>query len=119
MKKLGLSNRQRLRHREEFSNVYNERTRAGNQYLLVYGKPNDLGVTRIGLSVSRKLGGAVVRTRLKRLIREAFRITQHEIPEGLDLIVIPRSAKEASLENYGASLKKLARKIERQFRGKS
>jgi ribonuclease P protein component len=115
MKKLGLSNRQRLRHREEFSNVYAQRTRSGDQFLLIYAKPNHLGVTRIGLSVSRKHGNAVIRGKLKRWIREAFRLLQHELPEGLDLIIIPVNAEKASFKNYHKSLKKLVNKLSKRF----
>ena len=115
MKKLGLSNQQRLRHREEFSSVYAQRTRSGDQNLLIYAKPNDLGVTRIGLSVSRKHGNAVVRGKLKRWIREAFRLLQHELPEGLDLIIIPLNAEKASFKNYFKSLKKLVNKLSKRF----
>lgn len=119
MKKLGLSNQQRLRHREEFSTVYAQRTRVGNRFLLIYAKPNNFKVTRIGLSVSRKMGGAVVRTKLKRLIREAFRISQNDIPAGLDLIIIPRTVEDVSLENYSKSLKKLVKKLSNRFQEKS
>ena len=119
IKKLGLSNKQRLRHREEFSSVYAQRTRAGDRHLLIYAKPNERDVTRFGLSVSRKQGNAVIRGRLKRLIREAFRTIQHELPKGLDLIIIPSNPDEASFEIYCRSIKKLVNQLAQRFQERS
>lgn len=70
----------------------------------MFGLRNGLAHTRFGLSVSRKNGGAVVRNRLKRLLREAFRLEQHALPAGLDLILIPQPGPEPSLAGYRAAL---------------
>lgn len=56
--------------------------------MTVIALPNGLGRSRLGIAATRKLGGAVVRNRAKRLVRELFR--QGEIPAGLDIVVIPR-----------------------------
>ncbi len=108
---------QHLHKPAEFQRVYDLKQRAGDAFLLVFGAPNQLGWTRIGLSVSKKHGKAVVRQRIKRLLREAFRLSQHELPVGLDLILIPRPGRKAGLSEYRNSLKKLVHHIERKVKG--
>lgn len=100
-----------LRSEAEFERVYARKCKAADGVLLVFGDRNDLGVTRLGLSVSRKHGGAVQRNRLKRLLREAFRLSQSELPAGLDLIAIPLDGEKATLDGYRRSLEKLSAKL--------
>jgi ribonuclease P protein component len=82
---------------EDFERVFARKRSASDAVLVVYACENTLGTTRLGLAVSRKVGGAVQRNRWKRLIREAFRLNRVELPEGLDLIVLPKSAGKPSL----------------------
>jgi ribonuclease P protein component len=105
----------RLRTAAEFARVYERRCRASDHLLLVFVADNDLGHPRIGLSVSRKVGNAVVRNRWKRLIREAFRLSRPQLPQGLDLIVIPRGS-EPELQSVMASLARLAQRGEAKLR---
>jgi ribonuclease P protein component len=77
----------------------------------VFGYPNGLPHPRLGLSVSRRVGGAVLRNRWKRLIREAFRISQHQLPQGVDLVVIPRGEADPELERLAQSLVRLAKRV--------
>jgi len=81
---------------------------------LVFGHPNGLACPRLGLSVSRKLGNAVVRNRWKRRLREAFRLEQTRLPAGLDLIVIPRATTEPEFASLRRSLVSLAARIARK-----
>lgn len=91
----------------DFKRVYDRKCSVSNQWLIVYGCPNDLRRTRVGLSVSRKIGNAVARNRFKRLYREAFRLTRANLPAGLDLIVLPRSAHAPTLDAVRQSLREL------------
>ena len=89
-----LRKKDRLRTPADFKQVFERRCSVSDTWIILYGKPNELGYSRIGLSVSRKVGNAVVRNRFKRLFREAFRLTRSELQAGLDLVLIPRSSKE-------------------------
>ena len=71
----------------------------------------------MGLVVSRKVGPAVARNRFKRLLREAFRLHLGELPEGLDLVVIPRRAAEPTLEGMTESPTQLAGRVAKKIRG--
>jgi ribonuclease P protein component len=106
----------RLRTEADFERVYARRCKTGDGTLLLFGARNDLGMARLGVSVSRRLGGAIVRNRLKRLLREAFRRCRGELPAGLDLIAIPTSAERAGLEAYVGSLLRLSQKVDRRLR---
>jgi ribonuclease P protein component len=106
---------QHLRSKADFERVYARKCKAADGVLLVFATRNDSTVTRIGLSVSKKHGGAVVRNRLKRLLREAFRLMQHEIPVGLDLIAIPLAKDMAGLAAYQESLVKISRRLLRRL----
>ncbi len=105
----------RLLSPHEFKRVYDRKCSVSNPWLIVYGCPNELGRLRLGLSVSRKVGNAVARNRFKRLYREAFRLTRTELPTGLDLVVIPRSSKEPTLDAVQQSLRTLLPTLARRL----
>ena len=88
----------RMKTPAEFERCYARKRSASDGVLIVYACENDLAHPRLGCSVSRKVGNAVVRNRYKRLFREAFRLSQHELPTGVDLILIPRPGAEPTLE---------------------
>jgi len=90
LKREGFSKAERLRRRKEFERVYQQGRRLRLPYLKLVLAPNELGLRRIGLSVSRRFGKAVRRNRAKRILREIFRRHKDIFPAAHDVIFIPR-----------------------------
>ena len=94
----------RLSRDRDFQAVFAARLRRGSGPLLVYVRANELHHPRLGLSVSRRVGGAVVRNRIKRLLREAFRHIQHDLPGAYDVIIVPRPHEPLPVAGYQSHL---------------
>ncbi len=82
----------RLLRRSEFDAVYRDARRCSGRHFTVFFCPNGLGRTRFGISVKRALGGSVVRNRIRRRVREIFRLHRREIAAGWDIVIHPRSS---------------------------
>ena len=91
--------RARLTKRSEFLNVSSGARRIHTPHYIVISKPNDKGESRLGITVSAKVGKAVIRNRIKRHLREFFRRHRREIPSHQDIVIIARrGAEKLSLE---------------------
>ena len=80
----------RLLRRLDFQRVYKQGQRRSASLCTVFYRPNGLAETRLGITVPKRLGTAVVRNRIKRRIREVFRLHRQELPGGWDLVLNPR-----------------------------
>ena len=80
-----------LKKNSDFKNVYTHGKSFANKYLVMYVLENDLGINRIGISVSKKVGNSVVRHRLTRLIRESYRLNVGNILCGYDIVIVGRT----------------------------
>ena len=79
---------ERIRRRADFQQAYEKGARVHGRYSTLFILPNRLGVGRLGIAATKKLGGAVQRNRAKRLIREVFR--HNNIALGFDVVVVPK-----------------------------
>lgn len=84
----------RLRKNIDFQSVFQSGKSCANRYFVMYVSKNNLGVNRLGVSVSKKVGNSVVRHRMKRLVKEGFRLQEDMFNSSLDIVVIVRKGAD-------------------------
>lgn len=100
-----------LRKNEDFQRVYKGKKSKADSFLVLYVLENSNNLNRLGISVSKKVGNSVVRHRLTRIVREAFRIIAHDVKKGYDVVAVIREPlKGKGLAEAKRSLKKLLAK---------
>ena len=80
-----------VKKNHEFRRMYRKGKSSVNSYLVLYCRPNAFGHNRLGVTVSTKLGKAVVRNRVRRRLREVWRLSQGQLKQGFDMILVARS----------------------------
>jgi ribonuclease P protein component len=113
--RLTLGRSKRMIRKGDFQRAFDGRCTAADSRLVLYVLPNGLDGPRIGLAVSRRHGNAVQRNRLRRLLREAFRLEQHNLPAGFDYLFVPRAGPQAELATYRQALLRLATQAVRRW----
>ena len=98
MKKESFSRDERILKRKDFSAAYNLGKRLSSKNFIIFLYPNQTGMRRLGITVSKKIGESVQRNRIKRLLREFFRLNKDRLPAGQDIVVVSR--RDTSAKKY-------------------
>jgi len=96
---------ERLRTNAQFSEVYRTHRSFADEYLVMYVRNNGESFNRVGVSISKKVGNSVVRHRIKRLVKEAFRRSEDMFNSGLDIVFVAK--KNAAFMTYEETEKSL------------
>lgn len=86
-----MKNTESLKKNNDFRRVYNRGKSIANKQLVMYFMPNRQKFNRLGISVSKKVGNSVVRSRVTRLLRESYRLNETNVEVGYDIVVIARN----------------------------
>ena len=105
----------RLLSGPDFDRIFAGGVRAADRFITLFAATNGGRTARLGISAPRHLGNAVRRNRFKRLIREAFRTVRHDLPAGIDWVVVPRRGGEPEIGQLRDSLVQLAAQLHRRL----
>ncbi|MCL1806096.1 MAG: ribonuclease P protein component [Oscillospiraceae bacterium] len=101
-----------LKQNREFRSLYARGKNTAGVYLAIYARRNRFGVTRLGITASTKLGNAVVRNRVRRRIKEAYRLQEDRFAKGFDLVIVARSrAIEADFTALKSEMLRMGTKL--------
>jgi ribonuclease P protein component len=101
-----------LAKRRDFELVFKKGLSSASKYLVIYARPNELNWNRLGLSVSKKIGKAVTRNRIKRLLREAMRKVLGDFLQYYDFVIVAKkTAPEGKLEIFIRETERFLQKI--------
>ena len=101
-----------LNKNHEFRRLYNKGKSAASKYIVVYCRRNGSQENHLGITVSKKVGGAVQRNRVRRRIKEIYRLNEPEITRGYDIVIVARvSSVEATYNELNNSVISLMKKL--------
>ncbi len=96
-----------------FQRLYSKGTSCSDKNIVIYFLPNRIGINRLGITVSKKTGCAVVRNRTKRLIKENYRLNEEQVKSGYDIVIVARkNIVNADFHAISASFLKLMKKLD-------
>ena len=102
-----------IKENRDFRRIYGKGRSAVTPFLVMYVRPNRLGHNRLGVTVSTKIGGAVVRNRARRRLREVYRLAQPRMKQGYDLILVARCpTAEVSYKKLTSAFEKACEKLQ-------
>ncbi|MFO0941510.1 MAG: ribonuclease P protein component [Pirellulales bacterium] len=107
---------QRLRRSEDFAAVFDTGQVVSDATLVVHAVPSPGSPTRLGLSVSKRVGNAPLRNRWKRMIREAFRLSYSKLPTEMTIVVRPRKDARPKSSDVAESLLRLTKRVAKRLR---
>jgi len=101
-----------LKKPHEFRRAYSKGKSAACQFFIVYCRPNGRRYSRLGITATTKLGNAVLRNRIRRRIRETYRLNEARLARGFDVVVVARSdAEDGDFAQLGRELIRLSKRL--------
>jgi ribonuclease P protein component len=101
-----------IRKRRDFELVFKEGISFRSQYLVLYARPNELNINRLGLSVSKKIGKAVIRNRIRRLLKEAVKKLFRDSTVSYDVVIVARKlSAKGGLDDFIRGIKRSLPKV--------